>query len=446
MYALGEVPSTPWLYPEEREAVVAGLLEHGLLKFDNARSLPLKSGGKTDVYINLRDARDAPATIELLADLFSIPLRRLGIKRFVEVPDSVSCFAGPLAMKTGIPYLTIREDSKANRVADARVIGHPAKFESVCIIDDVITNGESKIVPYQKCVDLNLNVQALVVLVDRQQGWKKHLTAAGVDLPVWPGMTLHDVRRQLIQHEAMERCDPAKEKANPIIVALDGKSWEEILPLVDQLRTTGCIFKVNDLLFNQGIERLLPELSVYGRVMADLKCHDIKNTVENICARVRMSECEPWAITVHASGGFEMIKAAVQALQLSGKWHTKILAVTVLTSLDQKTCEEIYVRQPLEQVLRLAEIAHAAGAHGLVCSPQEVKELRNRYPDMILVSPGIRSPGKDTQDQQRVDTPEAAIANGSNHLVMGRQILQAEDPVAEVYRVLRDELHISAFS
>ena len=118
MYALGEVPSTPWLYPEEREAVVAGLLEHGLLKFDNARSLPLKSGGKTDVYINLRDARDAPATIELLADLFSIPLRRLGIKRFVEVPDSVSCFAGPLAMKTGIPYLTIREDSKANRVAE----------------------------------------------------------------------------------------------------------------------------------------------------------------------------------------------------------------------------------------------------------------------------------------------------------------------------------------
>src|SRR3989344_8155266 len=141
MYALGEVPSTPWLYPEEREAVVAGLLEHGLLKFDNARSLPLKSGGKTDVYINLRDARDKPRAIELLADLFSIPLRRLNVGRFVEVPDSVSCFAGPLAIKTDIPYLTIREDAKEGRVADAKVVGHPAKGEQICILDAVIPNG-----------------------------------------------------------------------------------------------------------------------------------------------------------------------------------------------------------------------------------------------------------------------------------------------------------------
>ena len=442
MYQMKAVPSMPWLYPEERTGIVEALLSNGLLKFDNARSLPLKSGGKTDVYINLRDARDKPRAIELLADLFSIPLRRLNVGRFVEVPDSVSCFAGPLAIKTDIPYLTIREDAKEGRVADAKVVGHPAKGEQSCILDDVITNGASKIIPYQKCVELGLNVQALVVLVDRQQGWKKHLADAGINLPVWPGMTLHDVGRGLISNlGGMKRWDPAKEAANPIIVALDGKNWDEVLPVMDQLRTTGCIFKVNDLLFDEGISRLLPDLSVYGRVMADVKGCDIPNTVENICKRLRACSCPPWAVTVHSSGGTDMIKAAVKILE---GLPTKVLAVTVLTSIKDE-CEEIFVRQPFEQVMRLAEITHRAGAHGLVCAVEEVSELRKRYPDMELATPGIRSAGKETHDQQRVDTPKAAMTSGSSHVVMGRQILQAPDPVAEVYRLLSEELRLPAF-
>jgi len=421
---------------DEQAGVVEQLLRFGLLKYDNRRELPLKSGGTTDVYINLRDARNDPEAIRFIAGLFALPLKYLRVDRFVEVPDSVSCFAGPLSVNTGIPYLTIRGQAKEGRVADAKVIGTARRGDRVIILDDVITNGESKIVPYRKCLGLGLRTEGLVVLVDRQQGWQKLLSSQGIQPPVWAGMTLDDVRRHLIQTlGVMQRCDPEVEKKNPIIVALDGRNWETILPIIDSLRTTGCILKVNDLLFDQGIDHLLPRLHTYGRVMADLKLHDIPNTVGNIAER--LLACPPWAVTVHGSGGEKMVKTAVDILRPVG---TKVLVVTVLTSIDKETCEEIYTRMPAEQVAKLAEIAHRVGASGLICSPEEVADLRNKYPGMLLVTPGIRSVGQDADDQKRIATPEQAIERGSNHLVMGRQILNADDSVAEVQRVLSEEL------
>lgn len=94
----------------------------------------------------------------------------------------------------------------------------------------------------------------------------------------------------------------------------------------------------------------------------------------------------------------------------------------------------------MEQVLALARIAHRAKAHGLVCSPEEVSELRRLYPQMILVTPGIRSPGVDSGDQKRTDTPQGAIESGANYLVMGRQILGYSDPASEVRRLLAEEI------
>ncbi len=433
-----KVPFTPWLFPEEHPEVVRALLQYGLLKISNNRDLPLKSGGKTDVYINLRDARNNPAAIKFIADLFAIPLERIKPNRFIEIPDSVSAFAGPLAINTGIPYLTIRGEAKEGRVADAKMIGNPHAFEKVCLIDDVITDGASKIAAYQLCKQLNLDLQTLIVLVDRQQGWKKYLPKHGCEMPVWSGMTLHDVRKQLINQGFMQRCSKVAEEKNPIIVAFDGKSWEDILPLADQLRTTGAILKVNDLLFAKGIENLLPELSVYGRIMADLKGHDIPNTVANTCRRLKA--CPPWAVTIHASGGGEMIKAAIKELEGT---DTKVLTITVLTSIDEKTSEEIYTRRPFDQVLKLAEIADRNGAHGFVCSPEEVSALAEKYPGKEFVTPGIRSEGKDKQDQNRTGTPAGARANGATKLVMGRQLLDAPDPVAEMNRVLKEELGIT---
>ena len=431
------VLTTPWLFREEHKEVVKKLYKLGLIKFSNDRSLPLKSGGNTDVYINLRDARNNPEAIMFLSELFAIPIKRLQPDRFVEIPDSVSCFAGLLSVETNTPYLTIREQPKEGRVTDAKVIGKYSEGEEICIIDDVITDGASKIVPHQECQRFKLNNKALIVLVDRQQGWEKKLAVNGIEMNVWPGLTLHDVRRQLIEIGLMQRCSQNAEDKNPIIVALDGKSWKEMLPIIDPLRTTGCILKVNDALFAKGIEELLPNLSVYGRIMADLKSHDIPNTVSNTCKRLK--PYSPWAVTVHASGGKEMIEAA--RLALSGA-NTKILAVTVLTSIDKDNCQEIYSRMPRSQVMKLAKIAVEAGADGFVCSPEEVKMLKKAFPDKEFVVPGIRSEGVDKNDQKRSDTPAKAIKNGATKLVMGRQLLNAPDPVAEVKRVLSEELGI----
>ncbi|MEK7180718.1 MAG: orotidine-5'-phosphate decarboxylase [Patescibacteria group bacterium] len=427
----------PWLDPDEQGAVVQALVGHGLIKWSNQRNLPLKSGGFTDVYINLRDARNHPPMIGLISDLYASALRRLHVDRFLEIPDSVSCFAGTISQMTGMPYITVREAPKVGRVAKAQTIGSALPGTRAAIIDDVITDGASKVIPYQVAVGMGLDVRSLVVLVDRQQGWQKHLADLGIDLEVWPGMTLHDVRRLLITSGLMERCDPNLEARNPIIVALDGKSWEEILPIIDPLRTTGCIFKVNDLLIAEGSDRLLPNLMTYGRVMADVKGHDIPNTLENISRKLR--KCPPWAITVHASGGQEMIAKTVKIFEGTA---TKVLAVTVLTSIDQTTCEEIYRRMPIDQVMALAEIANRAGAHGIVCSPEETQALKAKYPNATIVNPGIRSEGTSADDQKRISTPGGAMASGASNLVMGRQILNAPDPVAEVMRVLNQELNI----
>jgi orotidine-5'-phosphate decarboxylase len=427
----------PWLDPDEQEPLVADLLRWELIKTSNKRELPLKSGGKTDIYINLREARNHPEAIRRIAGAFGQAVRRLGVTRFVEIPDAVSCFAGPVSQDTGLPYLTIREEAKAGRVVKGKVIGQARRGERVAILDDVVTDGASKIAPYLECLKLGLDVAALVVLVDREQGWKSVFAKEGMDLPVWPGMTLHDVRRTLIRMGAMERCDLTLEGKNPIIVALDGKSWEEYLPLLDRLRTSGCILKVNDLVFDEGIARLLPELSVYGRVMVDLKSHDIPNTVGNICRT--LVPHNPWAVTVHASGGAEMVKAAAKELD---PVDTKVLAITVLTSIDPKACEHIYFRQPHDQVATLAEIAWEAGANGFVCSPQEVAMLRRKFPEAVLVVPGIRSEGADKGDQQRTGTPKGAMDAGATNIVMGRQLIGAADPVAEVQRVLTEELGI----
>ena len=432
-----KISDSYWLTPWEQKEVCEKLVQFGLIKWDNNRQLPLRSGNKTDIYINLREARKDPEALLWLGNLYTNPLRRLKPNRFAEMPDSVSCFAGILSVQTDIPYITIREEAKEGRVSKAKVIGEAEYGETICIIDDVITDGQSKISPYKECLNMGLDVLPLVVLVDRQQGWKQTFETKGIGMEVWSGMTLHHVRRHLIKNGIMQRCDPVLEEKNPLIIALDGMDWETALTIMDPLRTTGCIFKVNDLLASKGIETLIPDLQVYGRVMADLKIHDIPNTANNIVKRLQKNP--PWAVTVHATGGEEMVKAVVDGLKDT---PTKVLVVTVLTSIDEKTSIEIYNRLPSEEVKILAAIAKRAGAHGLVCSPEEVKDLREAYPEMTLVTPGIRSPEVGKDDQKRTGTPAQALADGSNHLVMGRQITQAKDPVAEVQRLFKEEVNV----
>jgi orotidine-5'-phosphate decarboxylase len=433
------VALAPWLTPEERFEIIEQLIRYRLIKWDNLRNLVLKSGGTTDIYVNLRNARNIPKASPYVARVFANAIFRLNPDRFIEVPDAITPYSSRIAELVNIPYLTVRKEAKEGRVADAKFVGECFPGERVCIYDDVITDGQSKLGPYQECLARDLKILPLVVLVDRQQGWKKKFVELGINMDIWPGMTLHDIRRHLIENGYMERCDPDLEEKNPMIIGMDKGSWEEHLPLADRIRTTGCILKVNDLLWNEGIKNLTPNLQVYGRVMADIKGHDISNTLANISSH--FLPFPPWAVTVHGSGGKEMIEAVVNKFKGT---PTKVLVVTLLTSIDPRTCEEIYARQSIEQVRALAKIGYRAGAHGFVCSVEETEELRKAYPEKLIINPAIRSAGKTVagDDQSRKGTPEGAIALGANHIVMGRQITQAKDPSAEVLRVLKEELNV----
>ena len=162
-------------------------------------------------------------------------------------------------------------------------------------------------------------------------------------------------------------------------------------------------------------------------VFLDLKLHDIPATVAGAASAV--ARLKPAYLTVHASGGPAMIRAAVEAAP-----QTKIAAVTVLTSLDDADLAAVGVMGPaLDAARRMAVLAVEAGARALVCSPHEARALRAEVgPDVTLITPGVRPSGADTQDQARVATPEQAVEAGADLLVIGRPITAAADPGAAV--------------
>ena len=424
------IPKHGWVPREMHRELVRMMYENNLLTFHTERTFPLKKGGKTDIFVNVRLVRSFPAMIPVLAKLYAHPLRWINADLFADVPDAISPLCGHISAETGKPYVTIRKEPKEGRVSDANIVGSFKSSDSVVIIDDVITDGASKIGPIAVCREKGLVVKAILPLVDRQDGWQENFQEIGMDVPVWAGLTLHDVRRELISLGLMRRANPELEEDNPIIVALDGQPWEKMQRIADVLRPTGCIFKVNDVLVEEGLN-LLPELSAYGRIMVDLKLHDIPQTVENVCRRMRNHP--PWAITVHASGGRKMVESARRGL---GNAPTKILAVTILTSFTPSDCDKIYHRRPLIQVGLLANEVSRAGADGFVCSPREGWYLRKHYKKMLIVTPGVRPLGSAKGDQKRTATPEYAISHGANYVVIGRPITGAKKPLDAMTRIL----------
>jgi orotidine-5'-phosphate decarboxylase len=167
-------------------------------------------------------------------------------------------------------------------------------------------------------------------------------------------------------------------------------------------------------------------------IFLDLKLHDIPNTVDK--AIRSLAGLSPALLTIHASGGAAMIARAVTAAREALGEKTRVIAVTVLTSLDEADLNSVGIEAtPLDQAVRLAKLAKASGAAGVVCSPQEITAIRAACGgDFMLVVPGIRPAGSDTHDQKRSMTPEAALQAGADYLVIGRPITEAADPVAVV--------------
>lgn len=222
-----------------------------------------------------------------------------------------------------------------------------------------------------------------------------------------------------------------------LILALDVDSAKRALELFESLRETVRTFKVGMQLFTTtGPDLVRRIIAGGGRVFLDLKYHDIPNTVA--AAAIEATRLGVSIFNVHASGGAEMMRRAVEAVAETAVRESlakpKVIAVTLLTSLDQRSLDQIGIEgEPNAVVIRLARSAADCGLDGVVASPREVEIIRRNIskPEFVIVTPGIRSSADVTDDQRRTLSAAGAIRAGADYVVVGRPILNADDPVKQ---------------
>ena len=229
---------------------------------------------------------------------------------------------------------------------------------------------------------------------------------------------------------------------NPIIAALDVPAAEQALKLAREIAPVIGAFKIGSELFTSAGPDIVRKIRATGTaVFLDLKFHDIPNTVAKAVAAAARLDVQ--MLTIHTSGGLEMMRAAEASAQQTanqaGRNAPLVLGVTVLTSSDSRTMTEIGCAANVgAQVERLANLAVQAGLRGLVCSPLEIADLRRILPAHIqLVTPGIRTGAEKADDQKRTLTPREAMDAGANWLVIGRPIYVAENPRAAAEKILQ---------
>lgn len=223
---------------------------------------------------------------------------------------------------------------------------------------------------------------------------------------------------------------------NPLIIALDVETREEARKLVNEIGSSADFYKVGMELYASAGMDIVSELSGLGKqVFLDLKLYDIGETVKRATHQISQSGAVTF-LTVH--GSRTVMKAAVDG---RGATHTKLLAVTVLTSFDQEDLADLGYTTPISDLVELrVKKAVESGVDGIVCSPLEVAQVRHTGgPHLKLITPGVRSAGASLGDQKRVATPVDAMRDGADYLVIGRQVTRAGDPRAACDAIL-DEI------
>ena len=206
-----------------------------------------------------------------------------------------------------------------------------------------------------------------------------------------------------------------------IIVAIDETNLKKAIEITDCLDPSKCMIKIGSVLFNSIGQEIILHIADRGfGIFLDLKLHDIPNTVKRSIET--LSKLPIKMITIHTSGGIDMMKASVEAV--SGT-EVKVFGVTALTSLDDNDTIEIFNRNSSEQVKKLLDLAELSGLDGVVCSPHEL-EIVNKRTSLLSITPGIRL-RDNNDDQKRIMTPREAIDLGSDYLVIGRPITASDD-------------------
>ena len=222
-----------------------------------------------------------------------------------------------------------------------------------------------------------------------------------------------------------------------ILVAMDFDNSSACLAMAKRLSPKDCRLKVGKELFTACGPLIIEQLMALGfEIFLDLKFHDIPNTTAK--AVKAAAELGVWMVNVHASGGERMLIAARDILESYGKQRPLLIAVTVLTSMEQVDLQGVGIdRSPEQQVMKLASLTQRCGLDGVVCSAQEAQLMRAQFgDDFCLVTPGIRMPDSPADDQRRTLTPIAAIAAGSHYLVIGRPITQSVNPDDTCRRII----------
>ena len=225
-----------------------------------------------------------------------------------------------------------------------------------------------------------------------------------------------------------------------VVIALDYEDKQQALDFINQLDPNSCRLKVGKEMFTHfGPEFVKSLVEKDFDVFLDLKFHDIPNTVAK--AVKAAADLGVWMVNVHASGGRRMMEAAKAILSPYGDRAPLLIAVTVLTSMDQADFAELGIKlSPAEQVKRLAILSKSSGLDGVVCSAHEAQELKQLLgKEFKLITPGIRPIGSDAGDQRRIMTPKEAVDAGSDYLVIGRPITKAANPT-DVLKAINESL------
>jgi orotidine-5'-phosphate decarboxylase len=236
---------------------------------------------------------------------------------------------------------------------------------------------------------------------------------------------------------------PIQHPKDRIIFALDVEHFSEAQHWVNLLKDQIGVFKVGKQLFTHAGPKVIDMIRKRNQnIFLDLKFHDIPTTVAK--AGVEATKLNVSIFDLHALGGFEMMRKTVEASRAAAKElgipKPLILAITILTSMDEDSLKEVGIRGPiLDAVGQLALLAMKAGVDGVVASPQEIGVIRKQCgEEFLIVTPGIRLPSEKKDDQKRTLSPKEAISAGANYLVIGRPIKEAKDPLEAVQRIVED--------